>query len=290
MDIQKRLLERVQKVSSLCGVCFAQSVNRRGNLLSLVILQIYFISFSIFLTFSTLGGVKNPFYIVLLSIQVILPVLIEMIINFEAFNKKHLEVKIQQEFKELDDVFENELKVEELTGVGWCFSLFVLKFLVLIFVRILKIWSTTLLFALNVMFSELVSSSCDYTFSFYVHMLRVYIETYSKRVNSLEHRTKSLKRHVLAFHKIANLIKRRYSVSLFLNIFFSFITLVNCFYWFFIRIIYGPLKLLTPTIVWAQESKSSSPFQLLNLSLLHPASYELNLRLCGMSQVHFRSN
>lgn len=242
MDLPRRLIGRVQKISSFFGVCFAHSVYRRRNLLSIVIVQIYFISFSTFLTFSSLAGVSHPFLFVLVTIQVILPVFIEMTINIEAYKKHNLDVKIEKKFKQLDDILENELKVEAISEAASCFSSFMLKLCLLIVVRILKIFFAGVLFSMNVMFCELVSSVCDYAFSFYVQLLRVYVRAYSRNMSTSNSSKLEVRKHLLVFYKIARLLKRRYAISLLLNISYSFISLITCLYWFFIRIIYGPLK------------------------------------------------
>jgi hypothetical protein len=95
---------------------------------------------------------------------------------------------------------------------------------------------------LNAMMTELVCSVSDFAFIFYIDLLKIYVRQYASSITSENIATLDVRRHFLTFHKLTRMITGRFSLSLFMNIAFTFVTLITSFYWVFIRIIYGPLK------------------------------------------------
>lgn len=245
MDSQRRCVRKVSRVAAFFGASFLPARNRKGVIVAIVLTQVYFIAYSSLLASSSMLTVKNAFKFMLLCIPVILPILLEVLTNTEAFMKVQVDVKIENHFKELNEVLREKFNLKEVPGVEFYSTLFILKFLILIVVRCLKIIYSGYFYSLTTMVTELVLSACEYKFCFDVDLLRSYIKAYSRSVVE-DKPTKKLnfRHHYLIFYKLSKLISRRYALSMFLIITFNFITVILNFYWVFIRTVYGGFNVL----------------------------------------------
>lgn len=242
MESQRKLINRVQTVSSIFGVCFAMNLARPIIIVRVIFVQLLFIGFTSSFFESSFSDVKNPIYIALMALQCVVPLVIEVCINIEAFRKRKQEEKFVEIFKDLQLTLVTDLNCNEVRGSTSILILFVLKILVLIFVRLLKLTIADTLYSFNGMMTELICSVSDYAFIFYVDLLKIYVREYINSINSKNIEHLNVRKHYLTFYEISQMITQRFSVSLFCNIAFTFITLITSFYWVFIRIIYGPLR------------------------------------------------
>lgn len=238
MISQAKLTGTVQTVSAFFAVNFTTKFSK----LFILYLQCFFAFVTVFCMFSTFEGVKIPVYIFVLIIQIIIPLFIEICINIEAFKKKNKEENILKKFENLDKTLEISFSVRELSGIDFVHLKFLLKFLVLIVVRVIKLMFAGTVFSVNMMFPELVASVSDYAFTLYVDLLTIRIKTYSKNVDVNNAKTLQTRQDFLAFYKMANLLTERFRVSLFSNITLNFVVLIINMYWIFIRIVYGPFR------------------------------------------------
>jgi hypothetical protein len=237
MKDQSSCVKRVQQFASLFGVYFVHSINQNRVLSAIVLLQIYFFFYNTLFAFGCFENINRLFNFILHSIPIILPIFIELAINIEALKKVHLDQRIDQKFKELDEMFEVDSEVKFFSCA------FAGKIFVLIVVRLLKMFYSGTYFSLSTMITELVLSTCEYKFVFDINLLGTYIKAYAQGARmKTPNESVEFRKHYLIFYKLSKLISRRYSCSMFLIITFNFITIVTCFYWVFIRIVHGPMR------------------------------------------------
>jgi hypothetical protein len=242
MESQTKLIGRVQTISAVFGVCFALNLKRPQIIFRIILVQIIFISFTCSFFKGSFSEITNLIHLALLAVQCAVPLIIEIFINIEAFRKRHNEERIVKTFRELQSALITDLGRNDIKGsTSICVS-FIVKIIILIIVRLLKVIIADTLYSLNAMMTELVCSVSDYAFIFYVDLLKIYVREYTSSITSKNIENLDVRKHYLSFYDLSKMITQRFSVSLFLNIAFTFITLITSFYWVFIRIIYGPLK------------------------------------------------
>lgn len=240
MGFQIKSTTLVKHISACFGVNFLSK--SKISLFVIILLQFSFVSITILCTPPTFEGVILPFYFILLALQNIVPLFIEVAINMNAYERKNVELKMRKSFRELEMILDVNFNVQFSNEITKISHRFILKYFVLLIVRVLKIIYAGSVYSVNSMFTELVCSASDYAFIFNIEKLSVYIKKYRNGINRENIKHLNIREHYLVFYKVANLITRRFSFSLFINITFTFITLITSSYWIFIRITWGPLK------------------------------------------------
>jgi hypothetical protein len=238
MESHVKFTQIVQNISSFFGVTFKTKFPNS----SIVFLQIFFAFVTIYSTFPTMDEVTKPIYVFVLIVQLIIPLIIGICINVEACKKKNIEEKIDRKLENLDKILNENFNVCEIYGVKFlCFE-FISKLLVLIVIRVFKLFFAGAIISLCMMFPELVGSVSDYAFTLYIKLLTIRIKTYSANIKTENIEHLKIRKDFLAFYKVAQLITERFRVSLFLNITLNFVVLIINMYWIFIRIVYGPFR------------------------------------------------
>lgn len=240
MAEQKYLTKLVNKITIFFGVNFSNN----GHHILIIYLQILFLLLSLYFAPATFENItKFSILMLIYIVQVTLPFFVEIFLSVEAFNKRKLEFKILKKFEKIENIlklnFNCEIKSETNAA---CFN-FAFKILILLFVRLLKIKFSAVPISLHMMIPELVCSISDYSFIFYVDILYVYVNKYCQLMNNDNIIKININDDYLQFLEISNMISKRFSVGLLLNVTFNFIVLIIDFYWIFIRISFNRLKL-----------------------------------------------
>lgn len=225
----------------------------------MIFAQIYFVAFTAWLMRTSFAETTLPVYIFVLVLQLILPFLIEIIVNFESFKKEEKETEILSEFDEIQEILRKNFNCDDASGVERTFLSFTAKFCLMVCIRVLKLFFAGTTFSSNAMFPELVCSINDYAFTFYVELLSVCIKNYADNIKIENVMSMDVRHHHLKFVKLARKINQRFNFGLFFTISFNFILLILSLYWFFIRIIYGPMRLRVD-LLGHDELKHSSTF------------------------------
>lgn len=243
MRYQKGL---VDKFSKIFGVNFVFSeCERIFSVKSVFFLQFLFVIATLYLMpsmFRETTGLNNVFFAIF-TFQWMFPLFTEICINFEAFKKRNLERKIEVNFTKIEQNFNKNFGVIDLSEVSYVCHAFILKFLVLFTIRIIQIMFSNLLLSIATMFTELVCSASDYAFTFNVNLLKIHIKKYSIEITPQNIKKLKVHEDFSTFYKLSQLLCRRYSISLLLNIILNFVLIVIALYWIFIRIAFGRLKL-----------------------------------------------
>lgn len=242
MESQKKLVGRVNQISAVFGVCFSFKLKSPEWIVKVIVVQMVFAAFTSYFFNHSFRGFTNPMHLALMGLQCVVPLIIEILINIEAFRKRKNEDKIVKTFETLQMTLVEDFGCTEVKGSNTIFWSFVVKIFVLIVVRMLKVFIADFFYSLNAMMTELVCSVSDFAFIFYIDLLKIYVRQYASSITSENIATLDVRRHFLTFYKMTRMITGRFSLSLFMNIAFTFVTLITSFYWVFIRIIYGPLK------------------------------------------------
>lgn len=240
MEAQAKSTRIILNISSIFGVNFTI---KRFKFVSFAF-QCFFTLFTIYYLFPTMGGVTIPIYVAVLVIQLVFPLAFGIFMSAEAYKKRNLERKILAKFEKLDEALKENFSVCEVVGEEKCYSKFLSKFSALIIVRILKLYFAGVDFSLAMMFPELVGSANDYLFTYYVDSLAIRIKNYATAINSNNFKVLQVRRDFLAFYNMANMLMQRFQISLFLNITLNFVMLIVNLYFLFIRIVYGPFRLV----------------------------------------------
>lgn len=163
-----------------------------------------------------------------LQSKVTLPTVLEIIMNVEAWKKRHIEKVIRDKI-----------------GVIICTNSavkFLIKISILFIVRALKLFFMGAeSFILCTFLNELVVSTCNYLFCFYVDLMGEKMKKLKLRVrkqaslnfNELEMEMSNLK-------TLSQRLYERFAICLFLNITYDFLAFIFHLYWTFIRIVHGP--------------------------------------------------
>lgn len=241
MESHKKVFKSVRDISAFFGVTFVLfDEDPRLTMKLIFALQICFQLFTY--NFCSFEWVKTALYFVLMTVQVTLPMVIEFFINIEAFMKRSLEEKLLRKYWKLEKILQLNFgvgKTKELEVAG---NIFKIKLLIILLVRISKIiWAGTE-FSLSMMMTELVASASAYAFTFYVDWMTVLVKSYSKHISPSNVSSLAMQCDYLDFYKLANLLMKRFSVTLLMNVTYTFIILIINFYFCFIRIVYGPMK------------------------------------------------
>lgn len=146
--------------------------------------------------------------------------LIELFICFEAYTKRSLERKIEEKFEDLEDMLEKSfsLSIEDSSEVKCLFYSFILKFFIIFVVRTLHTVFGAIPLSIALMFTEFVTTASDYAFTLKVNLLKVYVKKYCSEISPNNIKQLEMDKNLTKFYEMSQLILRRYSISLLLNI------------------------------------------------------------------------
>lgn len=241
MESHKKVFKGVRDISAFFGVSFVVFAEDPHLTIKLIIaLQVLFqlITYN----FCSFEWVKSALYFVLMSIQVTLPMVIEFFINVEAFVKRSLEKKLLRKFWKLEETLKFKFGIFELRELKTASYIFKAKLAIIILVRISKVIWAGAEFSLSMMMTELVASTSAYSFTFYIDWMTILAKNYSKNITPSNASNLAIHKDYLEFYKLANLLMKRFSMTLLMNTTYIFIVLIINFYFCFIRIVYGPMK------------------------------------------------
>lgn len=244
MENKSDFIVKVHKISSIFGVYFSYPKNGRPSIGFICSLQLFYLFITVYFFASSFEGVTLPIYFVILFIQLVVPMFIEITINVEAYMKRSVDLRIVENFHHFENILNKSFNTKIHRETNLAFIQFVAKLVVLVIVRLLKIYMAGATFSINMAFTELVSSACDFAFTFYVDLLTIYIKSYTRSISSENFVSSTVKKDFLSLYNQSKLIIHKFSVGLFLNISFNFIALIINLYWIFIRVVYGPLRYL----------------------------------------------
>lgn len=218
--------ETIFHVASVFGATFL--CKSQIQLLSIASLQIVLVLITAFVTPASICCWKSLMHGVLLNYQVTVPTILEIIMIMEAWKKRHFERQIRDEI-----------------GARICTKaavIFIIKIIILFIVRAVKIkFIGAEAFILSTFLNELVSSTCNYLFCFYVDLLRDEMKMLKLRVQKQTSlNMNDLESEILKLKTLSQKLYERFSICLFLNITYDFLAFIIHLYWTFIRIVHGP--------------------------------------------------
>lgn len=238
MDGQSRSTRFVLNISSCFGVNFTVWTSHVG----VFYLQFFFAFVTVYCLYSVMDSVTIPVYIFVLIVQIVCPLVFGICMNFEAYRKRKLEKRIAEKLRKLDKTLKMNFAAYEVAGDENCSRKYLTKFSILFVVRIVKICYAGTLISMSMLFPEFVGSANDYAFAFYVDLLKARIQNYSNAIKGDNFEVSEAREYFMAFHKLSQMLIKRFKMSLFLNITLNFIVLIINMYWIFIRIVYGPFR------------------------------------------------
>jgi len=169
--------------------------------------------------------------------QSIFPLLIQNFLIIRAFlmrnQQKFIPLKLRPTF-----IQENEN----------CETKFVYRMCLIIFVRVSKYcfsfhWSSGI-FYFQTTFAELIYSSNDLMFVYYVELMIEYLDFINHKVKLMKTQNdlKIIKQEIFEIFKLKRKILDRYSIDIFITISYNFILSIISFYWVVMRLIFNHLK------------------------------------------------
>lgn len=173
--------------------------------------------------------VKSLMHGLVLNYQVTLPTVLEIIMNMEAWRKRHIE--------------KNQIRAKISVRISTRASVsFLMKIAILLIVRMIKFHYIGVdPFVLSTFLNELVMSACNYLFCFYVDLLRdEMIELKSSIQNKSMVDLNIMEVEILKFKQLSQKLYERFSICLFLNVSYDFLAFIIHLYYAFIRIVHGP--------------------------------------------------
>lgn len=242
MEEQKSLIRLVKKVSMFFGVNFSNQ--SRHSTFSIISLQVFFLFVSLYFAPAVYAPFKKISIMLILYIfQAAVPLFIEIAANVEVFKHKKLEFKICRKFEKIENFLKLDFDPEIKNEMNFVFFCFVAKILIIFLVRILKIRFAGIELSLHTMIPEAVCSVANYSFTFYVDVLYIYMKKYSQLMKQSQIIQLNISDDYLKFFKLSEMICKRFSLSVLLNVTINFILLTIDFYWIFIRLLFNHLKL-----------------------------------------------
>lgn len=176
-------------------------------------------------------------YSVIEIYQSILPLIIQNFLVFKAFimrdQQKFLSKKLKPKFTQKDEK---------------CNKNFLIRVLVIILLRFIKfLWGrdkTNVIFNCHTTFTELIYSSNDLMFVYYVELLIEYLDYINHKIQMMrtENDMKIISREIINVLNLKRKILDRYSIDIFITIGFHFLVLIISFYWVIMRLIFNLLK------------------------------------------------
>lgn len=179
----------------------------------------------------------NGIYSVTQIYQSIFPFLIQNFMIIRA-----LIMRNQQKFLSL------KLRPKFTQKYGKCEKSFLKRISFIILIRIAKhffiISYDSIVFYSQTTFAELIYSSNDLMFVYYVELLIEYLDFIKHKVEMIRTKNdfKIIKMELLEVFKLKRKILDRYSIDIFITIFYHFILMIISFYWVIMRLIFNHLK------------------------------------------------
>jgi len=170
--------------------------------------------------------------------QSIFPYLIQNFLIIRAYKMRN-----QQKF------LSQKLKPKFTQKIGKCEKYFLIRVLVIILLRITKFaWAykdkTNIIFNSHTTFPELIYSSNDLMFVYYVELLIEYLDFINHKIQMMRTKNdfKIIKREIFEVFVLKRKILDRYSIDIFITIVFHFLVLIISFYWVIMRLYFSLLK------------------------------------------------
>lgn len=242
MESHRKVFKSVRDISAFFGVTFFVFDNEDPRLTMKLIFALQF-CFQLFTyNFCEFAYVKTALYFVLMTVQVALPMAIEFFITLEACMKRSLEEKLLKKYWRFEEVLKAKFGIVELKELKLASLIFKTKIVIIVLVRIAKVIWAGAAFSLSMMMTELVASASAYSFTFYVDWITILVKNYSKNISTENIFRLGIQKDYLEFYKLANLLMKRFSMTLLMNTTYIFVILIINFYFSFIRIVYGPMR------------------------------------------------
>lgn len=225
-ELNKMESKTIFSVASLLGATFV--CDTQMQLLFVVSVQIAIVVTLAYATPPSLCCIKSLMHRLLLYYQVILPTVLEVVMNVEAWRNRHMESQIRER---IATTISNRAAVT-----------FLVKISILLIVRAVKFYYLGIdAFVLSTFLNELVMSSCNYLFCFYVDLMREDIVELKRKIqNHALINLNELEMHILRLKALPEKLLERFTICLFLNITYDFLAFIIHLYWTFIRIVHGP--------------------------------------------------
>lgn len=141
-----------------------------------------------------------------------------------------------------------KLKPKFTQKLGICEKKFLLRMSFVILVRIVKYGMTSstgnMIFHTQTAYPELIYSSNDLMFAYYVELLIEYLDHINQKIPMMRTKNdfKIIKKEIFEVFVIKAKILQRYSIDIFITIFFHFLLTIISFYWVIMRLIFNYLK------------------------------------------------
>lgn len=241
----------------LLGIRFNYNTKvNKNNLLSSprFVFQLHFIIFIfdsvlVFLFFQK--GTQTSINICLNIIQCVLPQLIHVLVLFQAYKHRKIQSIMEKNVIKMDLILKLSKSVKKPTTKSLS-TKFVISLLILIVTRILKVGLMKSLhgriYALSMMIPELIYSSNDLNFAMMVKILASRIKFLNQNIKLLnnldEKQIVKIKKVSMTFFIHSKMILAKFSLCLFITIFYHVVLTIINLYWLFIRVSFGRLNQL----------------------------------------------
>jgi len=180
----------------------------------------------------------NGIYSVTQTYQSIFPLLIQNFLIIKAYvmrnQQKFIALKLRPKFTQKD---------------GKCERKFIYRIFLIILARVLKCcfsinWNSGI-FYFQTTFAELIYSSNDLMFVYYVELMIEYLDFINHKVEMMrtQNDLKIIKQEIFEVFKLKRMIIDRYSIDIFITILYNFILAIISFYWVVMRLIFNHLKM-----------------------------------------------
>jgi len=179
----------------------------------------------------------NGIYSVTQIYQSIFPFFIQNLLILKAFLMRNRQKYLSQ-----------KLKPKFTQKMGKCEKKFLLRMSFIILVRSVKYSMSTnkgnRIFHSQTTFPELIYSSNDLMFVYYVELLIEYLDYINQKVQMMrtQNDLKIIKKELFEVFVLKEKILDRYSIDIFITIFFHFLLTIISFYWVIMRLIFNYLK------------------------------------------------
>ncbi|CAG9809597.1 unnamed protein product [Chironomus riparius] len=169
--------------------------------------------------------------------QSIFPFIIQNFLILKAFLMRNKQKNLAQ-----------KLKPKFTQKLGNCEKKFLIRMSFIIIVRIIKYGmasnQSNVIFHSQTAFPELIYSSNDLMFVYYVELLIEYLNYINHKIQMIrtQNDMKIVKREIFEVFVLKAKILDRYSIDIFITIFFHFLLTIISFYWVIMRLIFNYLK------------------------------------------------
>lgn len=222
-------------ISNFFGVNFySGALTNFYYILCFTFINLVNICFCFFIPVKMKWFIKHNIYMATNVYQMWLPFLIQNLLIFRTFKRRKKQEKIWM-----------ELRPKFTQKADICEKRFLIRVLIIFIIRMLKLSFVNgphyFVFNMQTFFSELIYSSNDLMFVYYVELMIEYLDYIDRRIDMMRSykELRAIRREILDVFRVKRKIEKIYSINILITLSYNFGLNIISFYWILMRLIFN---------------------------------------------------